>query len=159
MRRWVLALAVLVGLGLVGCTSATRDEQGAVTEAGTEEVLALQVGDCIASLGGTMADGDGVTDGVVDVVPCQEPHLYEVYSERRLSLPEFSDDIPQMAEDFCSEQYSAFIGVDYEQSKYVFTSLYPTEEGWALAGDRTISCIVHEDDLSAITGSLKGVGA
>ena len=164
LRRLLPALGVLAGLALavlVGCApagvlltdpdTATRDPgSGAVTEAGRIDVLALAVGDCLND-----QDAEEVYD--VPVVPCTEPHDYEVFHELVLDGDAWpgEEDVWATADEGCYAAFADFVGLAYEESALEFTSFTPTEASWEEGGDRIVSCLVT-DPNGPTTGSLAG---
>ncbi|HLT68318.1 MAG TPA: septum formation family protein [Microbacterium sp.] len=153
------AAASLAGCGQISSLlgGAERDsETNQVTEAGTDSVFDIQVGDCMAE-----PEGDQVYD--VDVVPCTEEHDYEFYYAYDLDLgDEFPTDetLSADADQKCYDAFTDFVGIPFEESAALYYSYYsPSPESWA-DGDREIQCLVYEGDDTGtavpITGSLKG---
>lgn len=96
----VIGAIALLGLGLSGCSAAqeivdsvegelsggeseVRDgETQEVTESGDLDVFKLAVGDCFNDAGSTMVSE-------IPVVPCSDPHDYEVYHEVEMPAGDF----------------------------------------------------------------------
>ncbi|MDF2491979.1 MAG: hypothetical protein K0Q58_557, partial [Microbacterium sp.] len=123
----VVALVASIGL-LGGCAQvdallngsqpqATRDaDSGEVTGSGEIDVFTLSIGDCLADTGAE----EEVFD--VPVVPCAEPHDYEVYHDFSLPDAEWSeDDVYAAAEDGCYNEFAGFVGLSYEESVLDFS--------------------------------------
>ncbi|PPF44556.1 hypothetical protein C5B85_10505 [Pseudoclavibacter sp. AY1F1] len=166
----VLAIGAmaLLGFGLSGCSAAqeiadsvegelsggeseVRDgETQEVTESGDLDVFKLAVGDCFDDAGSTMVSE-------IPVVPCSNPHDYEVYYEVEMPAGDFPGDeaITTQAEADCTAQFATFIGLPYDQSSLYFSYLTPTQQSWDDAGDRLIQCIVT-DQAAQTTGTLAG---
>lgn len=155
----LLAASTLAGCGQISTLfgGAQRDsDTNEVTEAGTDSVFDIQVGDCMAE-----PEGDEVTD--VEVVPCSEEHDYEFYYAYDLDLGDGFPTEEAMSADAdqkCYDAFTDFVGIPFEESASLYYSYYsPSAESWA-EGDRQIQCLVYEGDDSAnavpITGSLKG---
>lgn len=158
----------LLGLGLTGCSNAqdivdtvegelsggeseVRDgETQEVTESGDLDVFKLAVGDCFNDSGSTMVSE-------IPVVPCSDPHDYEVYYEVEMAPGDFPGDdaITTQAEADCTAQFATFIGLPYDQSSLYFSYLTPTQQSWDDADDRLIQCIVADQEAQT-TGSLAG---
>lgn len=156
MRRRIV-LSVTVTVALLGACSGqggpARDESGSVTEAATEGVVSLQVGDC---LNATQLD-EVVSD--VPFIPCDQEHDSEVFASTRLEGDAYpgDDEIATTGDDFCYGQFEDFVGVAYEDSALDYVPMYPTEQGWQDAGDREVLCLVIDPD-GGVTGTLAGAG-
>lgn len=147
--------ALLSGCGVIqqfiGGGDATRDETGEVIEGtDTGDVFLLQVGDCI---------NDSELDEVVTtlpIVPCDEPHDSEVYSEATLVGDAYPGDdvVGTQADEACYGAFAAFVGLDYESSVLEYYPFTPVAEGWA-QGDRVVSCVIY-DPATQTTGTLEG---
>ena len=126
----VLLLAVL---GTAGCASepaAARDASGAVTTEGSVDAFAVALGDCIDEPDDAADSEDEVTDvDSVRAVPCDAPHDGEVYSVFDLPDGDYpgEDEIVSTGDERCLEDFEAFVGVPYDDSKYDFTTLFPSE--------------------------------
>lgn len=167
MRAVVVAAVFSVGaLTLSGCSAisdlfpeeAVRDaETQEISEAGQADVFALAVGDCFNDQAATDVES-------VPAVPCAEPHHYEAYFSFDLSDAETfpGDDVVSLAaEEGCTDEFAAFIGLPYDQSTLAFTFLTPTEGSWAV-DDREILCLALALDETSqapaqTSGSLAGV--
>lgn len=165
-----LGALALLGFGLTGCSAAqdiaesvegelsggeseVRDaDTQEVTESGDLDVFKLAVGDCFNDQGGTMISE-------IPVVPCAEPHDYEVYHEVEMAEGDYPGDeaIEAQAEADCTAQFATFIGVPYESSVLNFSYLTPSQQSWSEAGDRMIQCIATEDGVQT-SGTLAGAG-
>jgi hypothetical protein len=148
--------AVTVAVLLGGCSGddgePRRDASGNVTEtAGAADVFDVRVGDCLGDFG----DSEQVSD--VAVVPCEDEHAQEVYATAQVpdggDLPS-DDDLQAQAQETCTTQFQAYVGLAYEESALDFTWLQPTAESWD-QGDRELVCLVY-DPAGPVTGSLQG---
>ena len=54
--------------------------------------------------------------------------------------------------------FETYVGVPYERSHLGVTTLIPDEKSWS-QGNRTITCILVNEDGTRRTGSLRGAGA
>ena len=158
---WIVigVIAVLAG-AFEGLTDdAERDASGRVTERDTISVLRLREGDCFdqPSLA-EETEGDATSDtSEVEVVPCTDPHEYEVYLAFDLDLPAYPGEerTAGMAGRRCMREFTDFVGVPYGKSAlepYVF---YPQERAWSLLDDRGVVCLVGEPGQQT-TGTLEG---
>jgi len=149
----VIAISLLAFIGLVAWDSQppNRDSSGALTETGTENIFNLKMGDCLPGIvAGTMTEAE--------VVPCTEPHRYEVYSNQELTYDgsyletKVDDDVAGR----CKAAFASYVGLPYEESRLYITVIRPTKESWA-TGNRGFNCLItNEDESLARTGSVKG---
>ncbi|MDJ0334588.1 septum formation family protein [Salinibacterium sp. G-O1] len=140
------ATVALTGCSLLGGgNDATDGGEGTNTD-----VFTIQVGDCLN-------DGD-VTGEVseVKVIDCDAEHDSEAYKSIKMTDDEFPGEtaVDDMAISECKSAFSAFVGIDYDDSSLDFSYYYPTESSWA-QGDREILCLVVDPE-GKIAGSLKG---
>ena len=153
----IVALSVS-GVALAGCsllpggTSSSNTSTDTTQDGTGDDVFSIKVGDCL---------NDGDASGEVSTVPivqCSEPHDSEAYDAGNLDDGDFpgQDAIDQAAEVLCGPSFTTFIGLDYGASVYDYSYYFPTEQSWA-AGDREVLCAAYADDLSKITGTLKGI--
>jgi hypothetical protein len=151
VMRYAVVLVLLAALA--GACGPTRDESGALTEAQDVGALELQAGDCF-----NRGEGDQVSE--VAGVPCDEPHVYEVYFLAQHPDGEFpgKDGLAAKAEELCLPPFEDYVGVPYQESKYVVETIDPSEETWA-DGDRATLCVLTTEDKSEQTGSAKGSAA
>ena len=150
----VTALVALSGCGVLDDLTSggepERDEQGSVTEAATDDVLALKVGDCLDStdLGETVEE--------VPFVPCGEAHDSEVYASTELADGDYPGEkvIEKTSDAFCYGRFASFVGLDYESSALDYYPLYPVEDGWNFIDDREVLCVIIDLD-GDVTGTLQ----
>lgn len=147
MLKKIAGVAALGGVAVFGIGSidnTTRNEEGAIVEAGELGAFVTQVGDCFFEI----PQG---TEGVSTVpgVPCTEPHHWQVVHKEDISLSEYSKaEVDVLAEQICSDALDT-ISAGLSDEKYLeyqnsrLTSLLPTAESWA-KDDRTIDCIVGD---------------
>ncbi|MGC4153089.1 MAG: septum formation family protein [Propionicimonas sp.] len=144
------ALVALVALGLAGCSAeGPRNSAGQVTASAPTDAFSLQVGDCT----GTLTSG---TVGQVTLVPCAEPHAWEVFAATELQGEDFpgAGKVQDLAEEFCHDQFKAFVGLAVNKSKYHLTVLQPTKQTWNDAGDRQVTCLAGDGE-GEVEGSLR----
>ena len=133
---------------------ASASPDGSEAPEGEEtSVFDLEEGDCFGAAGEQVE--------TVNVVDCEQPHIYEVYA---LVDYETEDDaypgeeaVRTYADEQCEAEFEGFVGIDYESSRWYITSVTPSEETWA-DGDREIVCTLNLEDNSEVTGSAEDSG-
>jgi Septum formation len=136
-----------------GVTTTTAAPQGSTTVPGGEaDVFTLGVGQCWTD------DTNAEELSSVTVIPCDQPHEYEVYDAFDLADGDYpgQDSVNQSAQTDCTTRFETFVGIPYSESQYYLSYLTPTEESWA-NGDREVLCSIY-DQNGPTTGSLAGVG-
>ena len=127
----------------------------APTTGGTISVFSLQPGSCI--------DQDNLTTGLVTsvrTVPCIVSHTHEVYHRATVTpvnTPFDAQRVTDFANKVCTDSFTAYVGVPYEQSKYYFVHLAPSEESWNKNNDRDVVCLLLLEG-QRLTSSVKGKG-
>jgi hypothetical protein len=146
----------VIGLVAVGSTiffAARRGDEGQITGAGDLSVQELRVGDCF-----DFTD-DSLEVTTVRAIPCDEPHVNEMYAVVAYPAGEEPSDLDEPYSEWeldqCYDGFQAYVGVDVDSSMWLFSTLTPTPESWD-AGDRTIQCFLHNDSESAVVGSAEG---
>lgn len=125
---------------------------------GNEPIDQLIVGDCFDA-------GDAAEVYSVPVIDCNELHGSELYAT--VEVTGFDSAYPgdEILYDWvnarCEEQFSAYVGEPYEDSRYWIEVYVPTEDGWD-EGDRNSLCTVvlldENYDIRPSLGSAKGWG-
>ncbi len=154
-RKTSAVLGAALMLVVAGCSSddAKRYEAtGEITEAAEADVFSIAVGDCLDMSGQSDAESE---IGALPTVPCSDPHDSEVYAEMTFSQVDYpADELTTSLDEFCYNEFSPFVGMAYEESVLLVTTLYPTPTSWD-EGDRVGQCIVmHPDEL--VTSTLQG---
>lgn len=145
MFKRIVGIAAVGGVAVFGIGSidnTTRDEQGAIVEAGELGAFVTQVGDCFFELPQT-AQGVSTVPGV----PCADAHHWQVVHKENIFLAEFSEaSVSTLAEQVCDNALRTLVnslsydkGLEYQNS--VTTGLQPTEGSWA-KDDRMVDCLV-----------------
>ncbi len=131
-----------MGRGLLSAVEAAASDEIEVSE--------LAVGDCT----GELPPGDEVDS--VDLVPCEDEHSYEAYASKLMKGDAYpgKNEVTKRADTFCTAEFATFVGIPYDESRYVKVELWPTKESWTFSEDREIICLVG-DDTGRTTGSLK----
>ncbi|MEE6281916.1 septum formation family protein [Georgenia sunbinii] len=139
MRRSALLLAVAAGtaLALSGCTA--------------NSVLDLAVGDCLNT-----TDLEGTEVSSVEALECSTEHDAEIFAEHTFSGDEYPglETVQEESDVACRDAFGDFVGIPYEESALYFSALYPTEDTWDSADDRTTLCIILAEE--PMTESLEG---
>jgi len=151
-----VAALVACSLALAACGGGgglERDESKRVIKGGKASVFELEIGDCLYSELGVVADE--VLE--IPLVPCTEEHTHEVFFE--VEHPEGpypgSAAIELFAEQQCVGAFYDYVGVELSESVYYFTYLFPSVSTWNDEKDREIVCfVVARDQL--LTASVQG---
>jgi hypothetical protein len=154
--RGPVIAAVLVVLALGACSDdkAERDD-GDITSAGPVSVFDLRPGDCLNPSDEAVGEIENI-----EAVPCDEPHLQEVFA-----LPEYPDEdgggaypgeaeIQQFADASCLEAFEQYTGIDYLNSDLYFTYLHPSVDSWN-DDDRQVVCVITAGG-DEMTGTVRG---
>lgn len=163
-RAAVLACAafVIVASALTGCSAVMvavagavgREAQASQAGEGDLEAAELVVGDCFDA-----PEDDADEIWTVSSVPCDEPHLYEVFHDFVLPEGPFpgEDELWDIADDTCLERFEEFVGESWAESALDYSSYTPSKQGWTSRDDRLVTCFLwHPDEL--LTGSAAGSG-
>ena len=128
----------------------------------TQDVFKISVGDCIADDSASGNDPAATEVYDVPIVPCSQPHAYEVYHD--FNMPDQStypgdEAVSAAAEEGCTGQgFTDYIGKEFASSELYVYWYTPTPGSWA-AGDRMVSCLVLEPAAETggnpTSGSLK----
>jgi hypothetical protein len=154
-RRMVsAALALVSGLSLAACSSS-----GGGT---STSVFDIKPGECFVAPTAVKAELSDLSQ-----VPCTEAHTQESYA--RVSYQAAGDTgasadagaypgpdaLDKYAKGACAQRFTAYVGVDYLESKLFFTYLLPSARSWEQDNDRTILCFVTTTG-GTLTASVKG---
>lgn len=118
----------------------------------------LRVGDCFDD------SGHGTPEvGELSRVDCAAPHDAEVYALPTLpgepDAPYPGDDqVADVSDQLCVDQFAAYVGVEYLDSKWAFGYYTPVEESWRKFDDRGVICYLVEAEFGKIEGSQRGTG-
>ncbi len=119
-------------------------------------VFDLQEGTCFDD---PITDDEELVEEL-SVVSCDSPHDNEVFAI--VSHPDGSDAefpgseiIKEFADQECEDTYYTYVGIDYADSLFLYSTYYPSDESWN-DGDREIICFLYHPDLEKLTRPLKG---
>lgn len=65
-----------------------------------------------------------------------------------------NDAIDIAADDFCYDEFTAFVGIAWDDSTLDYFPLTPLEEGWNQLDDRQVLCFVFDGE-GGVVGTLK----
>lgn len=156
--RFGLGIVVFAAIGFFSSMNdASRDDSGDLVSGGDLDVMELQAGDCFND---PSEFGDVVF--TVDAVPCSEAHDNEVYALIPFTLTGTNFPGVTALQDFayeeCSGQpFSDYVGNDYFDSALEIFTFTPTEESWD-GGDRAVTCVLYNLDLTKLTGTARDSG-
>lgn len=163
--------ALVVWLLLAGCTSdggsggddttptttvapTTTNPRGTVS--GIDDVLVGQCADDVPE--------PEQRNTAVIVVPCADPHTYEIYDQQEYFSEEstapgvaFPGDtiVSNVAENQCIAEFETFVGVRWEASEYDVQAWWPSADSWANANDRLVTCAVYRLNGEPSNGSAR----
>ncbi len=153
-RRVVVTLAfliILIGVALTVFLAA--DGSGTSSTDDTEDLFAA--GECLVLSPSGVLDRD-------HVVPCDQPHQFEVIGTAVLAGGSYPADasIEEIGVPLCMPHFATYVG-SFEQGPWYAYPLYPTEEAWD-QGDREIACTAvqyaEDGNWLPVTGSARGAG-
>ncbi len=170
-RRKAIAALAITGLVLAanavyvvivffnGFDASERDSSGRVVEGGTVTLDRLRAGDCFNGGGLEALPEDGIAGEAAltaDVVPCGRAHQAEVFHLFDIESDSYPGDAAvQERLKECVSKFRTFVGRSYQRSQLEIVFLYPSSDTWRL-GDREVTCIVVDPDLTEVIGSLAG---
>ena len=134
LLTWALAIGGVLLYGYL--TSADRDESGEIVKGGDSSVFDLQIGDCI----GANLDNGEMSE--IGVVPCDDPHQYEIFAITKSSLDTYpgKEALGEDATSKCLSFFNDYFQINFEESQLYLTHFTPTEDSWNQMDDREITC-------------------
>jgi hypothetical protein len=142
--RATLAATAVGVLLLGGCTGEDEEEPG--------NVFGLAPGDCFDTPGvGEFTD--------VDLVPCDQPHDFEVFHTFDLppgTLPQGTVLDLALEAGCTGEPFTSYVGIEFPDSELWLQPIAPTPGTWD-EGDREVVCAVHTPGVP-LEGSVQGSG-
>ncbi|MFE9172799.1 septum formation family protein [Streptomyces kebangsaanensis] len=153
--RGISAVAVLLGIGAVGCSDVSdavgSAKDGVKKVARQRSVFSLDVGDCYNP--NSKAEGEAYA---IEIVPCEEAHEGQVVGEFKIDKgKEYpgDDGVSAIADERCSVEAEKYAPDTWALPEGVSLSYYtPTKESWA-TGDRAVSC-TYTAEKGTFSGSL-----
>lgn len=148
MTRWMNRAGLLVLAAMLMALAACSEGN----------VFSLDEGTCFDDLDDFFEEGGAEVDDV-PIVDCDELHDNEVYA--LFDLPDGGfpgvSAVGDEAESGCLDRFEAYVGRDFETSRYVVSWLVPTSQTWG-QGDREIVCFLFDADLAELEGSARDSG-
>lgn len=143
-------------LGLLGVAAAAAVWVAVISEvAGTTDVRALEVGDCV-DLPETGVD----SVSRLDTHTCDEPHEAEVFSVGDLGSGSDpypgSEAVDEMIFEACAPDFDAYVGTAFDDSELEVFTIYPIEENWEF--DQEYVCLAQLSGRSTLTESIRDSG-
>lgn len=119
------------------------------------------IGDCFDR---RVPDPEKPFTEVILILPCREPHTYEVFDlwqpeneadpdTGKVPYPD-QDDLRDEARNICVAALKDFVGVRYELSSLEVDVIVPTMESWS-AGNRAVGCLAFDRDGEPLEGSQR----
>jgi hypothetical protein len=95
-------------------------------------------------------------------IGCDAPHRLEVdaviqHPSAQSSAFPGAEALAAFTDDQCLEQFRSYVANLYEDSTLDIADIRPTERSWK-AGDRTVVCLLYNQDFADLTGTVKGSG-
>ncbi len=148
----VTALAAVAACGS-DAAEPPRDPDGQVLGPTTVDALDIHLADCFNNPGAESVEQ-------VMVVPCSEPHDFEVFYSFQLADGPYpgDDEVQKQWFDGCLAEFESFVGTKFDESALDVSAIYPTEQTWNDLKDREVLCSVTAIDGSRRTGSARNAG-
>lgn len=151
------AAAVGIGVAAVAGTGAfddntTRDESGAIVEAGGLGAFAMQVGDCFDD-----PEGNEELVTSVSAMPCTELHDNEVYAVYDTSFTQWPGQDAMYEDSWwgCHGRFASYVGTEWESSTLDLAVMTPSDGSWQ-EGDREVVCFLYDAQLRKLGSSMRG---
>ncbi len=144
--RWSLRTAGLLAASVLVLTSCSSNF-----------VEDLGPGDCFDD---ETVNGEFVEEAqTVPMVDCADPHDNEVYANLDFEGGVYPGDTALYEEGLasCLPLFEGYVGSPYETSRLDIFPITPVADGWA-DGDRNLTCVLYDLNLSKLTGSMKDSG-
>ncbi|WP_062077369.1 septum formation family protein [Demequina globuliformis] len=146
MKKVGVVVAALAVAALSGCS---------LWQSTDVSSFEMAVGECVIAPSIT---SDTETEvGALPVVDCAEPHHGEVFYAEILNAPIYPQDTAETLQEACLGAYADYVGVEYTDSRYRISLVYPSELTWD-EGDRQSACLVTGEAEEELTGSVRGSG-
>ena len=134
-------------------TGATDTPEAGNGESETVSVTSLKTGDCFNPQG----DSSKVT--TVERVYCDSPHAEEVFhvadiDDSRYTTAPNKDEMTEEVRYACARTFEDYVGIELGSTIYSVHAYNPTPDSWT-QGDRTIICLIADEDGNPLTGSAR----
>ncbi len=122
--------------------------------ANSKDVFDLEVGDCVE-----LPDADETEVSRLQTFDCTEPHGAEVFATGDLGggndpYPG-QQEVETMIEAECRPKFEDYVGIDFNQSELLATTIYPQEADWERSQDYV--CLAY-DPAGELSESIKNGG-
>lgn len=153
-----VVLALVAGLVAGPALSACSSSNGT----SSTSVFDVRPGECFVAPSEVKAELSNLAQ-----VPCTKPHTQEAYAlvtyqsaggngaSADAGAYPGPDVLDKFAKGACAQRFTAYVGVDYTESKLFFTYLLPSARSWEQDDDRTVLCFVTTTG-GTLTTSVKG---
>lgn len=143
-------------LGLLGVAAAAVAWVAVISEvAGTTDVRALAVGDCV-----DLPESGVDSISRLDTHTCDEPHEAEVFSVGDLGSGSEpypgSEAVDEMIFEACAPDFDAYVGTTFDDSELVVFTIYPPEDNWGF--DQEYVCLAELANGEPLTESVRDSG-
>jgi hypothetical protein len=110
------------------------------------------VGDCFE-----LVDPDNPSIETVVALPCADEHVYEVFFIGDMPDGDYPDEtvIGAFLDEQCLPAFEDFVGLAFEDSTLGVIPVGPAQADWA-AGDRRVTCQLHNATQTPVSGSARG---
>jgi hypothetical protein len=133
---WLAVFVAAVAVGVA--TSADRDANGRITDAGSVGAGSLRTGDCLADVPAELE-----VRAPLDAVPCGSPHRVQVVATFTLPDGEYPGRAAaaEEAASGCVRRLTAGVARRVEEGSLDTAYLFPLADSWRL-GDHDVACMV-----------------
>lgn len=167
-RARIATAAIVTGLVVAACQSGAAAESSGAGPADSRPSPSDDAGRGVETSIFDIVSGDCFSIAsleeieTVRVVPCDQPHVYEVFAVVEHPAGEDEpypgrDDTLEYSDAACRDEFEPYVGASYETSDLFITSVYPSAATWSL-GDRAITCMLRAEDERRLTGSARDSG-
>ena len=163
-RRFLLPAALIAAAAVVtGCTDGNDDGASPSGPPATASIEAAEAREVSSIAANDLQEGQCMTDSgtaakpSVRVIPCEEPHAFEVFATTELDAGVYPGvgEADAQAQEFCRGEFAAFVGVEYDTSALDLQYFYPVESEWTGDGGRSVICLVGSAGGEPSTETLR----
>jgi hypothetical protein len=150
---WLVVLVAATAVAFVVGHDVHRDSTGAPTSSGPVTLKDVRAGDCAS----TLPLGTHVV--TVDVLPCDEPHLGEVYLTFDFAPGTYpgEPEVRRLTSGRCQAALPEYVGATPGATGYNIVFVKPSATSWS-HGTRHVVCMLVRPSHERMTGSAKGAG-
>lgn len=164
-KRFLLPAALITMAAAVsGCTSGNDDGTAPSGSPAAESIGAMELQEASEVQANGLREGECMTDSgtaaepSIQVMPCTEPHAFEVFATTELPAGDYPGigEADAQTQEFCRNEFVKFVGIEYDSSALELQYFYPVESEWSDDGGRTAICLVGHAGGEPFTGTLQG---